>query len=66
MEYGEGPMNKMNKKQLIGMVIWYLLYMAAMEFFRFKFGIFKISLAFLLIGLPLVYFLSRPKKTPLA
>jgi hypothetical protein len=41
MEYAEAPMNKMNPKQWIALVIWYLLYLSAMQFFRIQFGIHK-------------------------
>jgi len=62
VEYAGVPMNKMNKKQWIGLALWFLLYITALEFFRFQFGIHKISLAFGLIGTALLYFLGRPKK----
>jgi hypothetical protein len=44
------------------LAIWYVAYIATLEFFRFKFGLYKISLAYLLIGTPLVWLLSRPRK----
>jgi hypothetical protein len=55
--------SKWNKKQLILMGIWYVAYMATLEFFRFRFGLLQISAFYLLVGVPLVWLFSRPKNS---
>ena len=49
----------MKKKQLIALVVWYVCYMIAMAFFRFKFGVFGITAFFLVVGIPMMLFFGR-------
>ena len=40
-----------NKKQWAFLIVWFIAYIATLEFFRFKFGLFQITGFFLVIGL---------------
>jgi hypothetical protein len=54
----------MKKKLWIIWAVWFVAYIAAIQFFRFKFGIFKISAAIVIIGVLLMLLaerFSRPK-----
>jgi hypothetical protein len=42
--------------------IWYVSYVATLQFFRFKFGLLHISAAFVVIGVPLMYLVDRLTK----
>jgi len=53
----------MKTKQWITLFVWFVLYIAALRFFRFRFGILEISAAFLIIGIPTMLLVARPKKT---
>jgi len=52
----------MRTRQRIFVAIWFAAYIATLEFFRFKFGLLKISAAFVLIGIPLMLLFDRTKK----
>jgi hypothetical protein len=54
--------NKRNRKIWIIFSIWYVSYVATLQFFRFKFGLLHISAAFAVIGIPLMYFVDRLTK----
>jgi hypothetical protein len=41
----------MTKRAWIVLAIWYACYVACLQFFRFRFGLFPISSAFLIIGI---------------
>ena len=51
----------MRRKQWIVLAVWFAALIAALQFFRFQFGIFKISAAFILIGIPLMVLFARKK-----
>ncbi len=53
---------KMNTKQWIVLVIWFVCYITCMQLFRFKFGIFRIAGFFVLVGIPVMVLLGRPWK----
>jgi len=50
---------KTKTKQWIILAVWFVAYIAAMEFFRFKFGIFKISAAFIVIGVSFMFWAAK-------
>ena len=49
-------------KQWIVLGVWCVAYVAALQFYRFKFGLFEISAVFLIVGIPLMFLLGKPKK----
>ncbi len=51
----------MAKRQLILLGAWCVCYIAALEFFRFRFGLFPISAAFIVIGFAVMFFFGRPE-----
>jgi len=53
---------QMNKKQWILLVIWFAAYITAMQFLRFKFGIFTISGVAVVIGVALMLLLGKSNK----
>lgn len=55
-------MKKWTKKRLLLMVIWYCCYIASLQFFRLKFGLYHISIAFLIIGIAVVLIFGGSKK----
>lgn len=55
-------MKHWKKKQWIFMVVWCVTYVATLQFFRFKFGLFEITGAFVAIGLLLTWLLGRSSK----
>ena len=52
----------MKTKQWIVLAVWFVCYMAAMEFLRFKFGIFMISGVAVVVGIPLMLLVGKPQK----
>ena len=56
-------MNRMNRKQWVIIVIWFIAYIAALQFFRFKFGLFTISGVAVVVGTILMW-LFRTKIHP--
>jgi ABC-type protease/lipase transport system fused ATPase/permease subunit len=55
---------KMKTKEVIFMIAWFAVYLVAMQFLRFKFGIFTISAAWVIVGIPLFWLfqkLNKPK-----
>ena len=54
--------SKMKMRQWIVLGIWFAAYMAALQFYRFKFGLNKISAVFLLVGIPFMLLVSKWKK----
>jgi ABC-type protease/lipase transport system fused ATPase/permease subunit len=53
---------KTKTKEVIFMIIWIAVYITAMQFFRFKFGIFAISAVWVLVGIPLFWLFKRFNK----
>ncbi len=53
---------KMKTKESIFMLVWFALYIVATQFWRFKFGIFKISAASIIIGILLFWVFTRLNK----
>ena len=52
----------MKKKQWIVLAVGFACYIATLQFFRFKFGLFPISIAFAVVGIPLMLLIGRPTK----
>jgi hypothetical protein len=50
------------KQQWITFAVWFVLYIASLQFFRFKFGLNKIAAVFLVIGVLAMLLISRPWK----
>jgi hypothetical protein len=50
------------RKQIV-FAVWFVCFISALEFFRFKFGLFRIGFAFMIVGIPVMWFFSHPKKT---
>ncbi len=50
---------KKKTKEVIFMVVWFAFYIAAMQFLRFKFGIFAISAAWVIVGIPLFWLFQK-------
>jgi len=53
----------MNKRQQIFLAVWLVVYIATMYYFKFKFGVSKISIAFAVTGVALMFLLGRTKKS---
>jgi hypothetical protein len=49
-------------KEVIFMAVWVAVYITAMQFLRFKFGIFTISAVWIVIGIPLFWLFTRLTK----
>jgi hypothetical protein len=48
------------------LVIWFACFIASLEFFRFKFGLHRIGIFFLVIGISIMWLfrrLSKPKSS---
>jgi hypothetical protein len=41
----------MKTRQWVALAIWFVCYTATLQFFRFKFGLFQISAAYMIIGI---------------
>jgi hypothetical protein len=54
-------MNKLNKKQWVILIVWFVCHLIVLQFFRFKFGLNKTSIASGLFGMFLLW-LARNKK----
>jgi hypothetical protein len=50
------------KKTYIIFAAWFIAYIAALQFLRFKFGLFNISAAFLVVGVPLMWLAGRSQR----
>jgi hypothetical protein len=55
-------MNKMNKKQWVVFVVWFVCFNTVEYFFRFKFGLNQIALVFIVIGLALTWLFRTKSK----
>jgi len=53
---------KMNMRQWIFLVAWYACFIASLQFFRFKFGLNRIAAFFVVIGIPIMWFLGKLAK----
>jgi len=53
---------KMKMKQWIVFGVWIAAFIATLQFFRFKFGLFEIVAVYLVIGIPLMLLTRKPKK----
>ena len=53
---------KMNMWQWFFAVAWYACFIASVQFFRFKFGLNRIAVFFVVIGIPLMWLLGKLAK----
>ena len=51
----------MRKKEWIFVAVWFVTFIAALNFYRFQFGIFTIAGVWLLVGVPIAFLLKRRK-----
>lgn len=49
---------KMNRKLLIFQIVWFVAFILTLQFYRFKFGIFKTGVTFVIIGILGAWLLS--------
>lgn len=52
-----------SKRQWLVLAIWYCGFIACLQFFRFKFGLFPISIAFMIIGVIAMLLFGGAKKS---
>jgi hypothetical protein len=55
----EGNKMKKKTKEVLFMIVWFSTYIAAMQFLRFKFGIFQISAVWVLVGSALFWLFQK-------
>ena len=56
-------MIRMKARQWICLAVWFALYLATLEFFRFRFGLFRISAVFLVSGILAIWSVGRIGKS---
>jgi hypothetical protein len=52
----------MKMRQWLVLAVWYVCLIAALQFFRFKFGLFPICGAFAIIGIPAMLIFGKTNK----